>query len=468
MSLGTQFGVLSTGFSQKQITDLTSQLNGAMQAAFGASIDVSPQSRFGQIIGVMAGLYLELWNLASAIYASFDPNLAIGSSLRDLGALTGTNPALPTASTATETATGTPGTVIPTTAQVSVTGTGSVFQNSGPAATIAAQTAWAQSTPTLLAARVTANGKVWQCTAPGTTSNTGAGPTGSQGASVGDGTVTWLCLGSGTGAVDFPVASTTLGRIVAAAGSMVTIVTPVAGWSSAWNISAAAPGQATETDSAFRARRASSLQAPGKTTLGSILAAALNPLNIPGMTAANVFENVGDTTDSDGRPPHSVEVMISGVVNALQVATVIFQNVAAGIATYGNQSAVLVPDSQGQNHSILWSQPVATSIWVTVNAVVNPAVFPANGAQLIINNILAYGLTMVPGQDVVASQLAAAIIAGVPSQGALPVPGLFDPGLPLIGLSNPPTVSTTIDLGTRQQASFSQGNILVNVSNGTF
>ena len=67
----------------------------------------------------------------------------------------------------------------------------------------------------------------------------------------------------------------------------------------------------------------------------------------------------------------------------------------------------------------------------------------------------------------ISSQLAAAILQGVPSQGLAGVPGVLDTGLPLIGLSNPPTVSTTIPISSRQLAAFSQGRIAVNVTNGS-
>lgn len=449
---------MAQGFVPKSIDDITADLQAAFQAVFGASINVTPQSRFGQIIGIQAERYSELWNLAATLYASFNPDDATGISLVNLAGLTGTLPVTPTPSSVTETATGTPGTVLATGRVVSVTGTGSLFISTAPA-TIASVSAYANAHPYLLGDRATTSGKVWQVTHPGTSSTP---PTGAQGSTFTDGALTWICLGTGTGAVDFPMVSELTGPIVAAIGGLVTISTPVSGWSSAFNVGAAILGVATESDAAFRLRREEELQGLGKATIEAIRAALLK---LDGVVACTVFENVTDVTNSDGMPPHSVECLVEGG-NAATIAQTIFQTVAAGIATTGNQSPQTVTDSQGITHSILYSQPVVENVWITVNAIVQTSAFPSDGVQRIINNLLGYGQGLTVDYDVIATQLASAILQGVPALGLVGVPGVLDPGLPLIGFTNPPVSSATLSITSRQIAAFAQGRIVVNTTPG--
>ena len=63
------------------------------------------------------------------------------------------------------------------------------------------------------------------------------------------------------------------------------------------------------------------------------------------MSEVVVWENGGDTVDADGRPPHSVEAMVTGGDNAA-IAAVLWAAKARGIATYGSTS-VAVADAQG-------------------------------------------------------------------------------------------------------------------------
>lgn len=463
MSLGSQFGLLSTGFVGKQTQDITNDLNAAMQAAFGASINLTAQSRFGQVIGIMSARYLELWNLLGSVHSAFSPDQASGMDLVQIAALTGTNALIPTPSTVLETCTGTPGTVLPSGRQVNVQATGSTFQTAANA-TIAALTAWAQSTLySLVGTRRSANGNSYQLTVAGTSSNVGTGPSGT-GSAIVDGTCTWEFLGNGTGAVDVVMNSVENGNIVAAPGTLTLIQTPVAGWSSATNLLAATPGAQAEADAIFRARREAELHGPGLAAVEAILAAVLK---VSGVTAATVFENVTDSTNSDGMPPHSVEVLAQGTFTPLTLCTAIFQSVAAGIATTGNQAPVTVTDSQGITHAIAFSEPVDVDIWVIVNLTADPRFFPLNGATQVTNNIMSYASTLATDYDVISGQLAAAIVAGVPALGVAGVPGILDPGFPLIGTSNPPVSSNPVSITSRQLATFDPARITVNVSFGS-
>src|SRR5216684_1655164 len=451
MSLGTQFGLLSTGFIPKAITDITADLQAAMKSAFGASINVTPQSRFGQIIGIIAERYLELWNLAGAVHAAFNPDNALGQDLVNVAAITGTLPVIPTSSTVTETLTGTPNTLCPAGRQVAVQGTLSVF-NTLADATITALTAWAAYSP-LLGDRRTNGGNAYQCITAGTSVT---GPSGTGADIIDGGTAHWTYLGVGTGAIDVAMSSALTGPIIASTRTLTLIQTPIAGWSSAINLLDAVLGVAVESTAAFRLRREAELHGLGRAAVQAIQAAILK---LTGVTACTVFENTTDAVNSDGMPPHSTAI-----------CTAIFQNAAAGINTTGNQASINITDSQGIVHPIFFSRPVLVSIYVVANVIMNSAQMPSGGVAAVqtsvTNNILAYAATLTADFDVFSSQIAAAIIAGIPLPlpAILGVPGMLDVGTPFIGLAPAPGTSATISITSRQLASFASTRITVNVS----
>src|SRR5216683_3311485 len=427
MSLGTQFGLLSTGFIPKAITDITADLQAAMKSAFGASINVTPQSRFGQIIGIIAERYLELWNLAGAVHAAFNPDNALGQDLVNVAAITGTLPVIPTSSTVTETLTGTPNTLCPAGRQVAVQGTLSVF-NTLADATITALTAWAAYSP-LLGDRRTNGGNAYQCITAWTSVT---GPSGTGADIIDGGTAHWTYLGVGTGAIDVAMSSALTGPIIASTRTLTLIQTPIAGWSSAINLLDAVLGVAVESTAAFRLRREAELHGLGRAAVQAIQAAILK---LTGVTACTVFENA-----------------------------------AAGINTTGNQASINITDSQGIVHPIFFSRPVLVSIYVVANVIMNSAQMPSGGVAAVqtsvTNNILAYAATLTADFDVFSSQIAAAIIAGIPLPlpAILGVPGMLDVGTPFIGLAPAPGTSATISITSRQLASFASTRITVNVS----
>ena len=57
--------------------------------------------------------------------------------------------------------------------------------------------------------------------------------------------------------------------------------------------------------------------------------------DVEGVTYATGYQNDTDETDADGRPPHSIEIVVQGGSDAA-VANVIWKNKAAGIRAYGS------------------------------------------------------------------------------------------------------------------------------------
>lgn len=405
------YGLTATGFLPKPLTQIRADMNTALQAAFGSSIDLSDRSILGQIVGILAEREALVWQLAQQLYYSMDPGAATGPALDALAALTGTSRLPATSSTVTGTFTGTPTTAVPSGTQAKTASTAVVFATTA-AGTITLLSSWAQNTAYAIGARVTANGNAYQCTVNGTSSNSGTGPSSTSSAIV-DGSCTWMFLGQGTGAVDIAMQATLTGPLVASAGDLTVQVTPVGGWSGIINVTAAILGTNSQTDAQLRQSRVSQLAGDGSSTAPAIQALILALATTPVVTTCTVFANNSDTTDSGGRPPHSVECLIQGGANQ-DIWNALLADVAAGVNTFGNTTGTAV-DSQGTSHSVSFSRPVAINVFVDVTLTYNAATY--GGDTAVKNAIVAYAANAAIDLDVFASQI---------SWAALSIPGVLD------------------------------------------
>ena len=456
----TTYGLTPTGLVPKT-TDLVRQdINALEIAKFGPSWDVSDSSPDGAVAGIFAERMGQMWDLVQQVAGSQDPDQATGAALDALCLLTGTFRSPARSSSATLTLTGVAATVVASGSRAATASTGQLFQTT-VSGTLAALTAWVTLTPYVIGARVTNGGNGYQCTVAGTTSATGPtfSPLGT-GASTGtDGTVTWRYLGGGVAAVDVLATSVNTGAIVAVSGDISAINTPVGGWTGVLNVLDATLGNDVQTDASLRVARIAQLSAPGTATPNAIRSAVLQVANV---TSCTVFVNNTDFTNVDNMPPHSVEVLALGGLDA-DIAAVLFAQIAAGVA-YQGLTTVLVADSQGVSQTIKFSRPVQIPIYVAISVVKDPTSYPANGDAQVALAIVTYGSAQLVGKDAVAASVGAQAftIAGVldvPRTGALQGA--------LIGISASPTTDATVVITTRQQAVWDTSRVVVTSTNGT-
>lgn len=441
------YGITTEGFASKSLETTKLELEAAFRAAFGAGIDLSPQTPFGQLVGIFAEREAELWELAEGVYLAFDPDAAAGAQLDSIAGITGVLRLVARPSTVTAIATGTPGTVLPAGREVAVTGAGTRFQTLADA-TITALDPRVGNSLYPLGERVTSAGRVYECVVDGM-AGLGGGPTTTDEAIV-DGAVTWRYLGEGTGIVEIDCESVSTGPLPAAAGTLIEIVTPVSGWSSVTNLADAELGRNIETDAALRARREALLRSQGKATVDAIRA---DVLAVDGVTATRVFENATDTTDGDGVPAHAFEVLVRGGDDDA-IAQAIWDSKPAGILAHGSASGTAV-DAEGSEHVVDFSRPTEVPIYVSVLLLKDDAVWGATSADLVTDALLAYGATFATGDDVIASALLARVFA---------VPGVIDVTAVRIGTAPAPALSGTIGVEQRQLATFAAARITVTAS----
>lgn len=440
-------GVTASGFVRKTLPEIVTELENALKAELGDSIDVGPEGPFGQIIGVMAERYSDLWELGEEVYTGATPDGATGVSQDNVCSITGTVREAARASTVTLAATGTAGTVLASGRIVSVVTVGTRFLTTA-VATIAAAAAWAGTTGYVVGNRVKNNSRIYECASPGTSAGSG-GPTGTA-TGIPDGTCSWNYLGEGVGVIDVEAEAEETGPSNGSARTITVIETPVAGWSSVINPLDAELGANIEPDPALRLRREDEIRASGNAALEAVRAALLQ---VDGVTAATVFENVTDTTDGDGVPPHAIECLVRGGDDA-EIAAAVFASVAAGIATHGTDTEV-VTDSQGIDHTIKFSRPTEKLVYVTLTLIVSSD-YPVDGDALVKLAVVAYGDLQASGKNVVASVLAAQ---------AFEVTGVLDASaLISIAPTTVPVASTTIAISLRQLAVYDTSRISISKS----
>ena len=131
-------------------------------------------------------------------------------------------------------------------------------------------------------------------------------------------------------AVDVVFQAELAGPFAAKAGLLNTIATPIGGWSNVYNVLDAIQGADQESDFAFRARRdkGSSLSMHPQPSMPFSLACSRSMTQPTKSYLVTVFQNVTESTDVNGLPPHSVNVLVLGGTD-LEVAQTIFNNLGA-------------------------------------------------------------------------------------------------------------------------------------------
>jgi uncharacterized phage protein gp47/JayE len=492
MSAGTGYGVTVQGFVLPLLTDLLTDLNNAVQAQFGADANVAPQAFFGQLNGIIAERLSLVWQAMQDTYFSAVPDEASGASLDNVGALRGIPRLQASASVQqNEKLFGVSGTLIPAGTQFSVQNApASVFATAadatlGPGANCI-QTLTFSGTPVSgvwtvanaeqstgnLAYNITAS--VLQsaiqtlpfcsgCTVTGsytagfTVNFNGAGTGGLMVQPQFTSTSTMVTSGStpvtvateitqaGVDQLSVTLTATDTGPIIANAGTLTNILTPVSGLTNALNITDATVGSNVETDTAYRARMAEELQIAGAGTVEAIRAKLLATT---GVESALVYENVDDVPDGDGRPPHCFECVVNGGTDAA-VAEAIWLAKPAGIETYGS-SNYTITDSQGQTHVIYFSRPTLVDVYITANLLVNLN-FPSNGQALIQTIFDTYINSLNQGVSVIVDPYLTAQLASIPG---------IDYATIYVSTTPGPTESNNIPIAAYEQA-FTQTDFII-------
>ena len=344
-------GLTDLGLVTLSQEEIEANLKADLRSKVAPTIDLEPDAPNGQVVTIFARELALLWEIAQAVYASTDPNQATGQNLTALGALTGTLREDASPSTVTATCNLDPGTYNVGDLIASVDG--------DPSARF---------------------------------SNTEA------------------VTNSGGVAAAFDVLFTceTNGPVRANAGTLTVIAEAFSGWNSVTNTLDAELGKDVEADDftnqgiGLRLRREQDLARRGSTSVDAIRA---DLDNVSGVESVTVLSNDTDATDGNGLPPHSIEAVVEGGLDA-EVAAAVFAAKSAGTTTYGT-TTVSVDDSQGTAHDVKFSRPSDVNIYIAV--VLTARAKSYVGDNVVIDTLA--NLYHAVGGDVVYNRLIASIMA---------------------------------------------------------
>jgi len=400
----TEFGVQAEGFVLKPLTQIRADIVARLAASseVGPSQDYSDTAPLGQIVGALASELAEIWELGFAVHTSGDPEGALDVPLDQLLALTGSERLGARASRCEGVLlTLDAGTTVPAGSVVSVDGRPDI-------------------TYTL------------DVEVENETDDPG----------------------------DFPgdFTCTVTGPVATNAGTLTVIDTSVSGWTAVTNPDDAILGRNVATNVEFRQRAADERASQGSTTVRAIRAALLDTNDHPEFATIEkvlVLENKNDTTDTNGLPPHSVEVILDDgptpSVDDDLIAQVIWEEGAAGgIDTHGNQSGTAT-DSEDQTHEILFSRVARIEIYIDLTVTVNDS-FPADGVARVKAALAEAGNLYQVSEDVIALFIRSK---------AFNVTGVVDVPEFAIGLTLAPGDDANLPMGYRERATFSTARISV-------
>lgn len=448
--MADEYGVTAAGYRPKTQEVIRAENDADIRERVGnKSLPLGDKTVLGALSAMVAERAAELWELGEVLEAAGDPDAATDTLLQAVCAYTGTvqHPATP--STVTMTLTGVPATTVTEGSQIQ-TESEEVTVTTDEDATIAALSAWVEDTDYDEGDRFYSGANAYECTTAGhSDADPGDGPTSTDpDEDIVDGTAHHRFLGEGIGAVDVEATATENGPLVATAGDLTVIVTPVVGWTGAINVDDADLGTNVDTDEELRIRREQELSGGGTATPDAIRAALLK--NVDDIESASILFNPGDTTDGDGLPPHSVEAIVVGGTDQAVRDVLLAYCVAAGIRTYGSTSGT-AEDSEGTSHTIYFTRPAEIRIYAdaTVEYDENADAPPDTDAikLLMTGHVNALGT----GHDVRARPIGTAISSSTAD--VVDVPSVK------IGTSASPTLETTIVITKRQIADLDSDDI---------
>jgi uncharacterized phage protein gp47/JayE len=383
------YGISSTGLEIKRLADIKTELETSFKTQFGTAHNIDSRSPSGQLIGILAEREALLWELIEQLYNAQYPDSAEGIPLDNVVSITGTIRKPATKSTAVITIFGTLGTVIPAGSIVSVQG------NSTARFVLDTQVTIAAGSPNQINGNFTAE---------------------------------------------------TAGALQALSGTLTVIDTPISGWTTCTNALDAVVGQNEETDSELKIRRIQELSLAGKSTFEAIKSSLSA---IDNVNAVVLFTNNSNIVDGEGRAPHTIDAVVEGGINQ-DIAQTLFDTIGAGLETIGDIT-VNITDSQNFTHPIKFSRPDEIEIWIEIDLTTD-ATFPVDGVTQVRNAILAYGLNLLIGEDVIVYPKLMSSFSSII--------GITDVAI-RVGIAVDPTLDNNIVISARQKAVFDSSRLTV-------
>lgn len=404
-----QRGVTPNGFVKKRLDEIIAEIQQDLTEEFGFDVALNPQSFLNVLTTNFADRLAQLWEVAEQTYFAHYPSTAEGVSLDFAAQFGGLTRERDQQTAYTVLCTGKDGTLIGDGTRIASNTTPQIFFKSmqdfeltREAFNKASVSVVSASDDTVYTVTINGDACVYRSGVSATAAEILLGLQEQITATVGDDfeavaedtvlniscrsdrktnhlslsenltTETVSCL--------FTFHSEDFGKIVLPAGSITEIVTTIVGFEACSNLSSPTYGRLRETDIEFRQSYLQKIASRSTMMLESVVAGILE--NVENVSSASGYENDSSETDAEGRPPHSIEIVVDGGSD-VDIAAQILKNKAAGIATYGSVE-VDVPDLFGGVVVVRFNRPQPVYVWLKVDVTKNPSQpMPPNYADLI-------------------------------------------------------------------------------------
>ena len=248
-------------------------------------------------------------------------------------------------------------------------------------------------------------------------------PAGSQ-ASIADGTLFESVSGvvldlTGAGVVDFQAVDT--GPIAVNPGALNQIVTGILGWDDVNNPTAATLGRDQESDLAARQRRRNTLSLQNVALPAAIISALYDTPNVRSLTFRENTTAVPIVIDGVTLAPHSIYVCVDGGTDAA-VAESLLENKSLGCGWNGATTVNVADAASGQVYPVQFSRPTAVPVQARVYV---RNIGALNDVMAAVKQaIVDYTLGLLPGEAgfVVGASVSAFELAGAVAR---QVPGVY-------------------------------------------
>lgn len=476
MSETLTYGLGPGGLVRMRLPEIRRSIFDELRARIGQPFDETPDSLSGQFVSIYAEREAAMWELLQAVYLSAFPATATGLSLDYAVSYAGVTRIQPSPSRARLVLFGTQGTTVPI---------GSIVESRylPPGQAVPARfeltadaliTRDAAANVLLTVPPEVADGAVYSVTYNGSTVSFTASSTSTATNVVNSLASQLVALGatvsassdrfrvtsytqfslswsdnitlSALGSPAMAEASTT-GPTEAPAGSLTRIISVTPGWSSVQQPQDAVLGTNLETDEELRARYATGVYRLGAGTVPSIRANLEQ--DIAGLASLAVYENTTNVTDADGRPPHSVEVVIEGGDDEA-ISAALYRLKPAGIQAYGN---TLVPytDDTGFQHQIAISRPEDQIVWLRATlTTTSEETVPGDVAARAQRALVEAGSALGVGEDVFLQRIASSVFDATTGVASVDLEAVVSATEPAPG----DYTGDDIAIGPRQRARF--------------
>lgn len=180
-------------------------------------------------------------------------------------------------------------------------------------------------------------------------------------------------------------ASVNFGKVVLPEGTITKIITNVDGLHECANLIPPIYGRLRETNTELRQSYMKRIYVRSDGMLESIESAIID--NVQGIISVKAYENKSNVWDSEGRPPHCVEIVADGG-SEIEIARQILRKKAGGIQTHGSVK-VEIPDLFGRTLPVNFNRPQFVYVWMRVTlTVASGQSVPPNYAELAKESII--------------------------------------------------------------------------------